>query len=55
MAGTPAIASTTSAQLQETRGHLRVALAWGWVEPHHIAHPMALLDRQLAVLWKLTH
>jgi four helix bundle protein len=46
---------TAAGSAEETRGHLRVALAWGWIEPHHIAQPMALLDRQLAVLWKLTH
>ena len=39
----------------ETRCHLRVALGWGWVNPSDIAEPMALLDRELAMLWKLTH
>jgi len=40
---------------EETRAHLRVALAWGWIEPSDIAATMALLDRQLAVIWRLTH
>ena len=46
---------TAAGSAEESRGHLRVALAWGWIEPRHIAHPMALLDRQIAVLWRLTH
>jgi four helix bundle protein len=46
---------TAAGSAEETRGHLRVALAWSWIESHHIAQTMALLDRQLAVLWKLTH
>jgi four helix bundle protein len=40
---------------QETRAHLRVANAWGWLEARQYAQADALLDRQLAILWKLTH
>ena len=39
----------------ETRCHLRVALAWGWVNESEIETSMRLVDRQLAMLWKLTH
>jgi four helix bundle protein len=39
----------------ETRCHLRVALAWGWVSEADIAEPLSLCDRELAMLWKLTH
>ena|SRR5689334_18976389 len=40
---------------QETRAHLRVASTWGWLEATQYAKADALLDRQLALLWKLTH
>jgi four helix bundle protein len=39
----------------ETRVHLRVALAWGWVRDQDIADSLVLLDRELALLWRLTH
>jgi four helix bundle protein len=39
----------------ETRTHLRVAEAWGWVSVEQIEASMSLLDRELALLWKLTH
>jgi len=32
-----------------------VALAWGWVRDQDIAASLALLDRELALLWRLTH
>ena len=38
----------------ETRAHLRVALAWGWLEPGEIQPALALIDRELALLWGLT-
>jgi four helix bundle protein len=38
----------------ETRAHLRVALAWGWVEASEAERAFKLLDRQLALLWGLT-
>ncbi|MEW6747072.1 MAG: four helix bundle protein [Planctomycetota bacterium] len=37
------------------RNHLRGALAWGELDPPAIAEPLALLDRVLAMLWRLTH
>ena len=40
---------------QETRSHVRVALAWGWIETQDVEGPLALIDRQVAVLWRLTH
>ena len=40
---------------QETRAHVRVALTWGWVEAKDVERTVALLDRQVAVLWRLTH
>jgi hypothetical protein len=40
---------------EETRTHLRVALAWGWVTKVDIEVPMALIDRQLGMLWRLMH
>ena len=37
----------------EVKAGLFVAQAWGWIEPS--AEALALLDRLLALLWKLTH
>ena len=39
----------------ETRAHLRVALAWGWIRPAEIERALDLLDQELAMLWRLTH
>jgi hypothetical protein len=39
----------------ETRTHLRVAEAWGYLSASEIEVPLRLADRQLAILWKLTH
>ena len=39
----------------ETRAHLRVALAWGWVANNDVERTLQLLDRQLALIWGLTH
>ena len=39
----------------ETRAHLRVALAWGWVDAEQISDALALIDRELALLWRLAH
>jgi four helix bundle protein len=38
----------------ETRAHLRVAEAWGWVSVEQIETPLALIDRELGLLWGLT-
>ena len=40
---------------EETRTHLHVALAWGWVNEREIEAPLRLLDRELGILWGLTH
>ena len=37
----------------ETKAHLRVALAWRWVEPHDIALALTKLDRELGLIWGL--
>jgi len=39
----------------ETRMALRVAVAWGHVSAEAAAEPERLLDRIIAMLWKLTH
>jgi four helix bundle protein len=43
-----------SGSAQETRTHLHLALAWGWVDDPQIEPALALLDQELAMLWKLT-
>ena len=40
---------------QETLVHLRVARAWGWVQQHDVDASLALINRELAILWRLTH
>jgi four helix bundle protein len=40
---------------RETLVHLRVALAWGIVQRRDVRDALALLDRELAILWRLTH
>jgi len=40
---------------EETRVHLRVALAWGWVRTSEIQKSLDLIDREVALLWRLTH
>ena len=37
----------------EVRAALRTAIAWGWIED--AAEPLAVFDRLLALLWRLTH
>ena len=37
----------------ETRTHLRVAEAWGYLNVRDIEPPLRLLDRELAMLWRL--
>ena len=43
-----------SGSASETRAHLRVAMAWSWIEPRQVEQAFKLLDRQLALLWGLT-
>ena len=38
----------------ETRTHLRVAEAWGYVTMQDIEPCLRLADRELAMLWRLT-
>jgi four helix bundle protein len=45
---------TAAGSANETRAALRVALGWGYVGHEHAAPALALLDRVLAMLWKLT-
>jgi len=40
---------------EEARTHLRVAEAWGYVAPRDIEPALGLADRELAMLWRLTH
>src|SRR5262245_55089503 len=39
----------------ETRAHLRVAIAWGWIQPAEVERSLALIDRELGLIWGLTH
>ena len=39
----------------ETQTHVRVALAWGYVECPEVEAALGLLDRELGLLWGLTH
>ena len=39
----------------EVRTHLQVAVAWGWLEPRSVEQTASLLDRELAMLYRLTH
>ena len=39
---------------EETRAHLRVALAWGWIRQEQIHSSLSLIDQELAMLWRLT-
>jgi four helix bundle protein len=37
----------------EVKAGLQIACAWGWVT--EAKEPLAILDRLLAILWRLTH
>ena len=39
----------------ETQAHLQVALAWDWIAVADSEPALELLDRELALLWGLTH
>ena len=39
----------------EVQGVLETALLWGYVEDKHVAAVMPALDRELGLLWGLTH
>jgi len=38
----------------ETRAHLRVAEAWGWLRGPDIQSTLNLIDRELRLIWGLT-
>jgi four helix bundle protein len=38
----------------ETRAHLRVALAWGWIVAEDTERALEVIDRELGLLWGLT-
>ena len=38
----------------EVKAALELAEAWGYLEPQLMAQPLRLLDRELALLWRLT-
>ena len=46
---------TAAGSASESRGALRVALAWGYITDTQAEPALGLLDRALAMLWKLTH
>jgi four helix bundle protein len=39
----------------ELRAALRVALAWGDLDPRELGEALRLVDRVLAMTWRLTH
>jgi len=39
----------------ESKVALEVAIGWGYVDPTEVEAPLALLDRVLAMTWRLTH
>ena len=45
---------TAAGSANETRAALRVATAWGHITPAQADGPLVLLDRILAMLWKLS-
>ncbi len=46
---------TAAGSASESRGALQVALAWGYLDDAQAQPALALLDRAIAMLWKLTH
>jgi four helix bundle protein len=45
---------TAAGSANETRAALRVAVAWGYCEANEAEAARALVDRVIAMLWKLT-
>jgi four helix bundle protein len=39
----------------EVRASLRVSAAWGYLEDEALREPLALVDRVLAMLWRMTN
>jgi four helix bundle protein len=46
---------TAAGSADETRAALRVAIGWGHIQLADAERANALLDRVIAMLWKLTH
>ncbi len=46
------VAAGSAAELETA---LRLAQAWGYLDADALAEPRSLLDREKAMLWKLTH
>ena len=40
---------------EETRTHLRVAVAWGWIRQRDIDRSLDLIDQVVAITWRVTH
>ena len=51
----PARYQEALASAGESRTALRVALAWGYLRPAQTEAAFALLDRVVAMTWRLTH
>ena len=47
--------SIAAGSADETRAHLLVAEGWGWVTTDDIHKPLQLIDRELGLIWGLTH
>ena len=47
--------SIASGSAKEVQTALEVSLAWGYLEAQRLAEVLDLLDRTLAMLWRLTH
>jgi len=46
---------TAAGSANETRAALRLAVAWSYCSAKDAEAPLALLDRIVAILWRLTH
>ena len=43
------------ASAAELRSALHVSVGWGWLVEEELAEAFALIDREIAMLWRLTH
>ena len=46
---------TAAGSANESRAAVRVAIAWRYVSRERASEVLALLDRVVAILWRLTH
>src|SRR5688500_6085951 len=44
-----------SGSLAEARDAIALSVAWGWVDEAAVKNVLALIDRELAMLWRLEH